>query len=54
VQYAATAYTELLAGRGVAISMAAVGKPEENGFAEQLMRTDPRGINRYAITYYVF
>jgi transposase InsO family protein len=39
VQYAATAYTDLLAGRGVAISMAAVGKPEENGHAERLMRT---------------
>jgi hypothetical protein len=39
VQYAATAYTDLLAERGVAISMAAVGKPEENGFAERLMRT---------------
>jgi transposase InsO family protein len=39
VQYAATAYTELLAGRGAAISMAAVGKPEENGYAERLMRT---------------
>jgi transposase InsO family protein len=39
VQYAATAYADLLAGRGVAISMAAVGKPEENGFAERLMRT---------------
>src|SRR3954469_4905696 len=39
VQYAATAYTELLAGRGVAISMVAAGKPEENGFAERLMRT---------------
>jgi putative transposase len=39
VQYAATAYTDLLAGRGVAISMAAVGKPEENGFGERLMRT---------------
>jgi transposase InsO family protein len=39
VQYAATAYTDLPAGRGVAISMAAVGKPEENGFAERLMRT---------------
>jgi putative transposase len=39
VQYAATAYTDLLAGRGVAISMAAVGKPEKNGFAERLMRT---------------
>jgi putative transposase len=33
------AYTDLLTGRGVAISMAAVGKPEENGFAERLMRT---------------
>jgi len=39
VQYAATAYTDLLAGRNVAISMVAVGKPEENGFAEHLMRT---------------
>jgi putative transposase len=39
VQYAATAYTDLLTGRGVAISMAAIGKPEENGFAERLMRT---------------
>jgi putative transposase len=39
VQYAATADTDLLAGRGVAISMAAVGQPEENGFAERLMRT---------------
>jgi len=39
VQYAATAYTELLAGEGVAISMAAVGKPEEDGYAERLMRT---------------
>src|SRR4051794_28974986 len=32
VQYAVTAYTDLLAGRGVAISMEAVGEPEENGF----------------------
>jgi transposase InsO family protein len=39
VQYAATASTAMLAGRGVAISMAAVGKPEENGFAERLLRT---------------
>jgi transposase InsO family protein len=38
-RYAATAYTNLLAGRGVAISMAAVGKPEENGFVERLRRT---------------
>ena len=39
VQYAATAHNDLLAGRGVAISMAAIGKPEENGHAERLMRT---------------
>ena len=39
VQYAATDYTDLLAGHGVQISMAAVGKPEENGFAERLIRT---------------
>jgi transposase InsO family protein len=39
VQYAATEYVERLASRGVSISMAAVGKPEENGYAERLMRT---------------
>jgi putative transposase len=39
VQYAATAYVGRLAGLGVAISMAAVGAPEENGYAERLMRT---------------
>jgi putative transposase len=39
VQYTATADTDLLAGRGVSISMAAVGQPEENGFAERLMWT---------------
>jgi transposase InsO family protein len=39
VQYAATAYVALLEGRGVAISMANVGVPEENGYAERLMRT---------------
>jgi putative transposase len=39
VQYAADAYVACLAGRGVSISMAAVGKPEENGHAERLMRT---------------
>jgi transposase InsO family protein len=39
VQYAATAYVDLLRRRGVSISMAAVGKPEENGYAERLMRT---------------
>jgi putative transposase len=39
VQYAATAYVERLAAVGVAVSMAAVGAPEENGYAERLMRT---------------
>jgi putative transposase len=39
VQYAATAYVELLTTTGVQISMADVGKPEENGHAERLMRT---------------
>lgn len=39
VQYAATRYVGRLVGRGVAVSMAAAGKPEENGFAERLMRT---------------
>lgn len=39
VQYAAQAYTDLLKKYGVQISMAAQGKPEENGYAERLMRT---------------
>jgi putative transposase len=39
VQYAAPAYTRRLKGAGVAISMAAVGEPRENGYAERLMRT---------------
>jgi putative transposase len=39
VQYAATAYVELLRARAVKISMANVGEPEENGYAERLMRT---------------
>jgi putative transposase len=39
VQYAATEYVTRLTARGVSISMAAVGVPEENGFAERLMRT---------------
>ena len=39
VQYAATAYVELLISREVKISMASVGEPEENGYAERLMRT---------------
>jgi len=39
VQYAATAYVEMLRDREVQISMASVGEPEENGYAERLMRT---------------
>lgn len=39
VQYAATDYVALLTQQGVRLSMAAVGKPEDNGFAERLMRT---------------
>jgi transposase InsO family protein len=39
VQYAAAAYIERLAAVGAAVSMAAVGAPEENGYAERLMRT---------------
>ena len=39
VQYAATAYVEMLRSREVKISMASVGEPEENGYAERLMRT---------------
>jgi putative transposase len=39
LQYACQDYTDLLQENNVQISMAAVGKPEENGFAERLMRT---------------
>jgi len=39
VQYAAQAYVALLQQYQVQISMAAQGKPEENGYAERLMRT---------------
>jgi len=39
VQYATTAYVALLQAAGAAISMANVGVPEENGYAERLMRT---------------
>ena len=39
VQYAAQEYVELLNRYEVQISMAAQGKPEENGYAERLMRT---------------
>jgi putative transposase len=39
VQYAATEYTELLQTQGIRISMAEVGQPAQNGYAERLMRT---------------
>ena len=39
VQYAATAYVERLTKLQVTLSMAAVGEPRENGFAERLVRT---------------
>ena len=39
VQYAANDYVKMLEERGVKISMAAVGKAWENGYAERLMRT---------------
>ena len=39
VQYAGTAYNKALRDIGTQISMAAVGEPTENGYAERLMRT---------------
>jgi putative transposase len=39
VQYAATAYVERLRQLNIQPSMAAVGEPRENGYAERLMRT---------------
>jgi putative transposase len=39
VQYAAADYVQRLLGVGAQVSMAAVGEPRENGFAERLMRT---------------
>jgi putative transposase len=39
VQYAATAYVERLQQLGVQLSMAAIGEPRENGYAERLVRT---------------
>jgi putative transposase len=39
IQYAAREYVQVLQQHHILISMAAVGKPEENGFAERLMRT---------------
>jgi len=39
VQYAAADYIDRLAHANALISMAAVGEPRENGYAERLMRT---------------
>jgi putative transposase len=39
VQYAAAVYVERLRGLGVELSMAAIGEPRENGYAERVMRT---------------
>ena len=39
VQYAAAPYVERLQKLGVKLSMAAIGEPRENGFAERLVRT---------------
>jgi transposase InsO family protein len=39
LQYAATDYTDLLHQHGAQISMAEVGEPAQNGYAERLMRT---------------
>lgn len=39
IQYAAHAYTDLLKAHQIYISMATVGKAEENGYAERFMRT---------------
>jgi putative transposase len=39
VQYAATAYVERLRKLNIQPSMAAIGEPRENGYAERLMRT---------------
>jgi len=39
IHYAAHAYSHLLNAHGIQISMAAVGKAEENGYAERFMRT---------------
>jgi transposase InsO family protein len=39
LQYAATDYTDLLKQHNIQISMAEVGEPSQNGYAERLMRT---------------
>ena len=39
LQYAASAYVERLQKLNVNLSMAAIGEPRDNGYAERLMRT---------------
>lgn len=39
VQYAANDYIDLLKSHEIQISMAAIGKAEENGYAERVIRT---------------
>ena len=39
LQYAATDYTDLLKQHNIQSSMAEVGEPTQNGYAERLMRT---------------
>jgi putative transposase len=39
IQYAVAAYIDMLTEHDIQISMATVGKAEENGYAERLMRT---------------
>ena len=39
LQYAATDYTNLLKQHNIQISMAKIGEPTQNGYAERLMRT---------------
>ena len=39
IQYAANNFMDLLNMNGIQISIAAIGKAEENGSAERLMRT---------------
>jgi transposase InsO family protein len=39
IQYAVRAYVRELQSHNILISMATVGKPEENGYAERLMKT---------------
>ena len=39
IHYANRQYVRVLKQRGIQISMAAVGRPHENGYAERLMRT---------------